>query len=523
LDERASELSPALANYNKFNKINFSQVEKEADHNKLNEYINSFKAEDERVKKFSKKINIGIFEFHVEDFLNQIMGVPTACLNKTFNIIPKILVRRVSELTEEIDESYNKINLQVAQGDVEAFIKLKKGVDACSEKRNNVEQQMDEISELNGIINNYKEIKLEDFDRRKYDNLINVRTRYERYLDSMIYFIDQNIKTYRAELMIKIKKYDEMLNKIHDELNEEQINNYSEDTLGPLLFLEDKSLLISKAIDNKKIFQQQEIDIEMDEHDRSNFENLDLVTYEYELKKNIWKNLQEYQEMTLKWEKMQIMEIKLEEMETKIKKWKELCIIGTKDLDNSQVTTEFLEKVNMYEKYSHILSIIQNNNIQKVDYLKEMLRSALNLPIIDFNDNSLFLEKIINIKDLFNAIPTLDEINKRANEENRIKILYNDNLNKFNSHHIPLKLKVDEKGLSKYIINFDDFDVEQEFIESLLSVLNKEMLNPYVAVKSVEMTKLINSIYKYQYFLEVFLDYQIYTFKTDTLLYNTKA
>ena len=421
LDERASELSPALANYNKFNKINFSQVEKEADHNKLNEYINSFKAEDERVKKFSKKINIGIFEFHVEDFLNQIMGVPTACLNKTFNIIPKILVRRVSELTEEIDESYNKINLQVAQGDVEAFIKLKKGVDACSEKRNNVEQQMDEISELNGIINNYKEIKLEDFDRRKYDNLINVRTRYERYLDSMIYFIDQNIKTYRAELMIKIKKYDEMLNKIHDELNEEQINNYSEDTLGPLLFLEDKSLLISKAIDNKKIFQQQEIDIEMDEHDRSNFENLDLVTYEYELKKNIWKNLQEYQEMTSRWEKTQIMEIKLEEMETKIKKWKELCIVATKDLDNSQVTTEFLEKVNMYEKYSHILSIIQNNNIQKVDYLKEMLRSALNLSIIDFSDNSLSLEKIINIKDLFNAIPNLDEINKRANEENRIK------------------------------------------------------------------------------------------------------
>jgi hypothetical protein len=85
--------------------------------------------------------------------------------------------------------------------------------------------------------------------------------------------------------MIKIKKYDEMLNKIHDELNEEQINNYSEDTLGPLLFLEDKSLLVSKASENKKIFQQQEIDIEMDEHDKSNFENLDLVTYEYELKK----------------------------------------------------------------------------------------------------------------------------------------------------------------------------------------------------------------------------------------------
>ena len=520
LDEKASELSPALDNYTKFNKINFSLVEKEADHVKLMEYINSFKAEDERVKKFSKKVNIGIFEFYIEDFLNQIIGVPTACLNKTFNIIPKILVRRVNELIDEIDESNNKINIIVATNDVEAFIKLKKGVDICTEKRNGVEQQMDEISELNSIINNFKEIKLEDFDRRKYDHLINIRTKYERFLDSMIYFIDQNIKTYRAELMIKIKKYDEMLNKIHDELNEEQINNYSEDTLGPLLFLEDKSLLISKASENKKIFQQQEIDIEMDEHDKSNFENLDLVTYEYELKKNIWKNLEEYQELTRGWEKMQIMEIKLEDMEKKIKKWKDLCIVATKDLDNSQVSTEFLDKVKFYEKICHILSIIQNNNIQRVDYLKDLLRQTLGLTSVDFTDISLVLEKIINIRDLFNYLPTLDELNKRANEENRIKILYMENLNKFTSHHIPFKLAVDDKGASKYII--ENFDEEQEFIEQLLSVLNKEMLNPYVAVKSVEMTKLINSIYKYQYFLEVFSDYQKYTKKTDSLLASTE-
>ena len=294
----------------------------------------------------------------------------------------------------------------------------------------------------------------------------------------MIYFIDQNIKLYRGELMVKIKKYDDMLNKIHDELNEEQINNYNEDTLGPLLFLEDKSLLISKASENKKIFQQQEVDIEMDPHDRADFKNLDFVSYEYELKKNVWKNLAEFNEMTLGWEKMQIMEIKVDEMQEKIKKWKELAIVATKDLDNSQVSTEFINKVLRYEKYSHILAIIHNENIQKVDYLKDLLKAAFDLSSIDFNDLSFTLEKIINIKDLFNQIPTLDEINKRANEENRIKLLYNENQAKFTSHHIPLKLKVDEKGVSKYMIEFDQFDREQEFIQSLLAILNKEMLNP---------------------------------------------
>ena len=522
LDDAAQELTPSLVNYNKFTKINFNKVEQEANHDQLNEYIVNFKTEDDRVKKLSKKINIGIFEFHLEDFLNQIIGTPTICLNKIYSIIPKIMVRKTMELTDEIDNSYIKINIIVGPGDIESFIRLKKAVDVCTEKRNRIEDEMDEIRELNTIINNYKEIKLEDFDKRKYDHLINIRTKYERFLDSMIYFIDQNIKQYRADLMVKIRKYDEMLNKIHDELNEEQINTFSEDTLGPLLFLEDKSLLISKASENKKIFQQQEIDIEMEEIDRSNFENLDLVTYEYELKKNIWKNLDEYQKSTLEWEKMQVMEIKVDIMEEKIKRWKHLCIVSTKDLDNSQVAKEFLEKVIIYEKICHILSIIQNNNIQKVDYLKELLRGALNIGNVDFNDINFLLEKIMNIAGIFDNLPTLDEINRRANEEERIKILYKANLDKFTAHHIPFRLKVDEKGISKYIIQFEDFDKEQEFIESLLSVLNKEMLNPYVAVKQIELNKLITNIYKYQYFLEVFLDYQIYMLKTDTLLYNTE-
>ena len=522
LDDAAQELTPSLVNYNKFSKINFNKVEEEATHEKLTEYIINFKAEDDRVKKLTKKINIGIFEFHLEDFLNQIIGTPAACLTKIYSIIPKIMVRKTLELTDEIDNNYSKINIIVNPGDIESFIRLKKAVDKCTEKRNRIEDEMDEIRELNSIINNYKEIKLEDFDKRKYDHLINIRTKYERFLDSMIYFIDQNIKQYRADLMVKIRKYDEMLNKIHDELNEEQINTYNEDTIGPLLFLEDKSLLISKASENKKIFQQQEIDIEMDEIDRSNFENLDLVTYEYELKKNIWKNLDEYQKSTLEWEKMQVMEIKIDIMEEKIKRWKHLCIVSIKDLDNSHVAKEFLEKVVIYEKISHILSIIQNNNIQKVDYLKELLKGALNIGNMDFNDNNFLLEKIMNIPGIFDNLPTLDEINRRANEEERIKILYKANLDKFTAHHIPFKLKVDEKGTSKYIIQFEDFDKEQEFIESLLSVLNKEMLNPYVAVKQIELNKLITNIYKYQFFLEVFLDYQIYMLKTDTLLYNTE-
>ena len=67
----------------------------------------------------------------------------------------------------------------------------------------------------------------------------------------------------------------------------------------------------------------------------------------------------------------------------------------------------------------------------------------------------------MNIPGIFENMAKFDELNRRANEEERIKILYKENLDKFTSHHIPFKLKVDEKGISKYIIQFEDFDTEQ--------------------------------------------------------------
>ena len=327
-----------MENYLKNNKINFHDLEKSANPTQLKDLMNEFHEKEKIIKQLKPIVNIGIFEFQLDDLLELVSTAPRTWIDKMNKVIPNVLTAKVKSSIERMSEHLN--DLSVNPTDVESFIKLKKAVDECTSKRTRIDEEMDEIGELNIIINNNKEIKLEDFEKRKYDHLTQLRTKYERFLDSMIYFIEQNIKQYRVELMVKIKKYDEMLNKIHDELNEEQINRYNEDTLGPLLFLEDKSLLISRAIENKKIFQQQEIDIEMDENEKSNFENLDLVSYEYELKKNIWKNLHEYQQLTIQWEKMQVMEIKTDSMTERIKAWKHLCIVSTKDLDNSQVAKE---------------------------------------------------------------------------------------------------------------------------------------------------------------------------------------
>ena len=524
LENAAKSLTPSLMNYNKFIKLDFNKIESQSNHNDLNNYLKMFKEEGDIVSKIYKKVNIGLFEFNQEFFLEQVIDVPFNSMKKIFVIIPKILSRKMDELKQEIETNFNSINFNVPNQNIELFIKLKKAVEYCISKKLEFEEKVDEIQELNNIVNLYKEIKFDDFERRKYDSLIGLRTNYERKMDSMNYFIEQNIKQFKADLMSKIKKYDEMVQQIHDELNEDQINKYSEDTDGPIMSLEEKSFRIDKAMADKKIFQQQEIDIDMEENNKSNFENLDFVKYDYDLKMSVWKNLNEFKKYISDIEKQQIMEIELNTFEQNISDWKKICIVAKKDLDGFEVASEFLSKVNFYEKICHILKIIHNENIQKVDYLKDLVKNTLGLIGMDFSDTILTLDKLINMDSLFDSIPILDEINLRANEEFKIKEIFKNSQDSLITHHIPLKVKVDnnEKANTKYIINFPDFDKEQEFIETNLSKLNKELMNPYISVIESDFRVLVNNIYKYQLFLDTYYEYQIYMLHVDDLILNSE-
>ena len=522
LDDTAQNLVPILINNNKYMKTNFTTVEKEANHKQLKEYISEFKKMEVDVKKLNKKINIGIFEFHLDLLLDQVLTSPQHLLGRIYTCIPKILIRKIHELVEKTDRYNELINIEVNRYDVEAFLKLKKEVEQCSNNRQKVEEEMEEINELYLIVNNHhKDMRLEDYEKRVYDHLLNSRTNYERKLDSMIYFIEQNIKIYRSELMVKIRKYDEMLKKIYVDLNNDIVNKFSDDTSVPLMYLDEKYYQISKAIENKKVFQQQEKDIEMADMDRSNFENLDLVTYEYELKKEIWTNIQEYQKITMKWEKIQIMDIKTEIMDDKIYSWKNSCLIGIKDLMDCQVAKDFLFKIKIYEKVLHILKIVQNENIQKNDFLRDSLKKIMNLTNMEFTDSNFLFEKLLNMKGLYDAIPSMEEINTRANEEQRLTDLLKQETEIIYNHIIPLTLKVSqEKNYSKYIITNDDLAKEEEFIEKNISTLNKEKLNKYISVVKNDYELLINKMYTYQNFLFLYYDYQCYILRLDNIIYN---
>ena len=148
LDDTAQSLVPLLLNNNKYMKINFNKVEEEAEHNQLKEYISEFKKMESSIKKLEKKINIGIFEFQLDLLFDQVLNSPQYLLGKIYSCIPKILSKKIHDLVEKTDRYNELIDIIVPTGDIEAFLKLKKVVEECTNNRHNVEDEMEEINEL---------------------------------------------------------------------------------------------------------------------------------------------------------------------------------------------------------------------------------------------------------------------------------------------------------------------------------------------------------------------------------------
>ena len=239
------------------------------------------------------------------------------------------------------------------------------------------EEVNNDILDLQNIIDLNKEIKIPEFDTKFIIELKDLNVRYDRKLDATVYFIDNNIQNFRLDLKKEIEAFDNNIKEMMSELNNETLNTYNEDSFAAIDFLEENSLQIKKRIGMKEKYQQQEDDLELDENLKSNFENLDNLIYEQELKVNLWNSVKEFQDQSNDWEKDKVIDINLDEMKKLIKKWLDLCKVALVDLDSPEVPTQLQKKVEVYNQLVPVLEAIKNPNINSVPQLIAILMDLL--------------------------------------------------------------------------------------------------------------------------------------------------
>ena len=507
LNKNVETLRPILENYLKNNKINFHELEKTANPTELKDLLAEFQEKEKIIKHLKPIVNVGIFEFQLDDLLELVSSAPRTWIDKMNKVIPNVLISKVRSSIERM--SGHLTDLNVNPTDVESFIKLKKAVEACNKEKQLHEDMNNDIIDLQNIIDLNKEIKLQELDSKLIIELKDTSVKYDRKLDSTSYFIDNNIQQFRLDLKNEIKKFDDQIKNMMSELNNDVLNTYNEDSFNAIDYLEENSLKIKKCLMMKDKYQQQELDLEIDETMKSNFENLDNLVYEQQLKLNLWNSVKEFQDKKNEWESEKVAKINLAEMKELIKKWLDLIQVAMVDIDIPQVPIELKKKVQVYEQLVPVFEAIQNQNILLVPNLLQNLNELLRVEIKE--ENPLTCYQIRSLPGIFEKIEDIKELNFRANEERRLQDLIKTVKDTFYPRPIPM--------LATY--NKPDFDKEFEFVEENLQMLNKIYLNKYCACVFEQLNKLTQEFNKYYKFLQHFTYYQKYIAKSSGIMENT--
>ena len=500
-------LRPILENYLKNNKLNFPNLEKTATPTELKDLLNEFHEKEKVIKQLKPVINVGIFEFQLDDLLDLISDAPRQWIEKMNKVIPNVLAAKVKSSIDRM--SAHLTDLSVNPTDVESFIQLKKAVEACNKEKKLHEDMSNDILDLQTIIDADKEIKLQEYDTKLIIELKDISVKYDRKLDSTSYFIDNNIQQFRLDLKNEITKFDDKIKSMMSELNNDVLNTYNEDSFNAIDYLEENSLKIKKCLMMKEKYQQQEEDLELDNTMKSNFENLDNLVYEQELKMNLWNSVKEFQDKTREWENEKVLKINLTEMKDLIKKWLDLCDVALVDIDIPNVPDTLKKKIQVYEQLIPVIEAIQNQNILLVPHLLNILNELLRVEIKE--DHPITCYQVMHLPDIFEKVPDIKELNFRANEEKRLQDLIKTVKESFYPRPIPV--------LATY--NKPEFDKEFEFVEENLQMLNKIYLNKYFGCVYEQLNKLTQEFNKYYKFLQFFTYYQKYIEKSSGIMENT--
>ena len=347
---------------------------------------------------------------------------------------------------------------------VSAWLKAAKAVEKCNKEKQLHEDIGNELIDFQSLLDANKDIKIPEYDLKSVTEMKNINVTYDRKLDSTSYFIDNNISQFRIDLKNEITKFDNYIKNLNDELNNDVLNTYNEDTYSAIDYLEENSLKINKCLSMKEKYQQQENDLELDITMKSNFENLENLVYNQELKLNLWKSIKEFHDKIKEWDDKKVLNINLDEMTKLIQTWLDLCRVAMVDIDLPQVPLEFKKRVDTYNNIIPIIETIQNENVTKVDSLNSILNELLfgEHKVEEYN---ITLNQIMENDNILNKLEDIKELNIRANEERRLKDLIKNTSESFYQRRIPMSY------------NKEDFDKEFEFVEENLRMLNRIYLN----------------------------------------------
>ena len=115
----------------------------------------------------------------------------------------------------------------------------------------------------------------------------------------------------------------------------------------------------------------------------------------------------------------------------------------------------------------------------------------------------------MNIDDIYDKIPEINDFNRIANEEREYINLVKNKNEQLKSKRLQFKFRQYNESNKFLIIEIEKniLDSEYEYIEHNILILHQAQLNPSSNVVASDIVKLLNDLEKYRILLDHFVEY----------------
>jgi len=109
IDEFTNNLLPIKNNCDSFLKIDFNELKEVGKADEFKSYLESFLNESKEIKKLKEKNFVGLFEYFLQNFIENIKDLPDQWINKTREIVPEVLLKKLREFIVVLNQ-YIKVS-----------------------------------------------------------------------------------------------------------------------------------------------------------------------------------------------------------------------------------------------------------------------------------------------------------------------------------------------------------------------------------------------------------------------------
>ena len=249
----------------------------------------------------------GIIQVRARTFKEMIAPSPAKCLDKLEELLPQLAIVKLKSLLDVVTEANLKLNHPPTN--VAEFVYLLDFIDLCNERKDDLEDEYLEVVKHYALMNSHH-VKVNEMDRAAYQMLVPEYAQMKNMLDLLdstqdqdktkwSQMLEEDIKLFRAEIVL-------LKNAALDERLVEDV-----ESLEPILAVvnglsEQTTRMQETARSNQKfqaLFGQQ----------LERYPELDEVTVDINLKKDMWDTRTEIFMKTEGWKECLVMEMPVKE------------------------------------------------------------------------------------------------------------------------------------------------------------------------------------------------------------------